>query len=850
MLSRLLAFSLLCATSFAAIIVETPAIRGIPVVRPAEAGAFALTVTNKGLQAATGIFHATLTPPSGGPVIQVKRVVTLPDGESLSVPVSLAGAELGVWTVAHTFESNATGTKPEAGSCRFAVMEPTGPNPTAPAFRFGVVAHIESKRDKAERAREIAAAALIGTKTIRSNPGWWDVQPEPTRWKWERMDEMLDAFAADGMECQALLAYTVGWAADPSIKWDEKQHGLNVVRSAPNPEAWRAYVAASVQRYKGRIKLWEPWNEPDLTFWRGTTEEYLELARITLEEVRRHDPEAKVMTGGFATLTPHAARKLNPDLQARVMRELGPRFDYHAVHEHGPFPDFAYVVDGALTALRATSPAPVPPLFFNETALTAIGGPDAERIQAEALVKKTAFARSRGAVGYLWYDLRNDGTDPANPEHNYGLVTHDFQPKPVYTAFNTFARHVVPRPFLRQLDTGKGRWVFLFGNAPDEAAAGSRLLVLWNEDPTAQNEPLLLGLPGATRATLMDLDGNVTLRSITADTLAVNLSSRPVYLLIEGASDIAVKGRLVGPPRPYFGGPGEDVQVACEFINPFDHPVRVKVEWTSPMAMTVVAPAARTLDLPPLGKAVSTLAVRLPSNAAYRFGQSGRLRVDYSYEGAPLAGRLQIPVRYGTVRVPSRDVSIKRAPDVVLDRRDQLHSFVEADPNMIDQRWTGPVDLSARVWLGADETALVLSIEVTDDIHHQTQPNPVDMWREDSVQVVIDVPDQGGAWEFGLAENTAGPITHYWNIPQGLKPSQAPIDLRIAPSGASGQGRVYTARIPRAALGLTDAVLRGGFRFNIAINDHDGAGRANALQLVPGIVYQKSNENLPYVTFP
>ena len=51
-----------------------------------------------------------------------------------------------------------------------------------------------------------------------------------------------------------------------------------------------AWVAHSVERY-GREEVerwhWEPWNEPDIGYWRGTTEEYLKLYDYTVDAVLR-----------------------------------------------------------------------------------------------------------------------------------------------------------------------------------------------------------------------------------------------------------------------------------------------------------------------------------------------------------------------------------------------------------------------------------------------------------------------------------------------------------------------------------------------------------------------------------
>ncbi len=65
------------------------------------------------------------------------------------------------------------------------------------------------------------------------------------------------------------------------------------------------WVTHAVERY-GREEVetwyWEPWNEPDIGYWQGTTEEYLKLYDYTVDAVRRALPTAIV--GGPHTTGP------------------------------------------------------------------------------------------------------------------------------------------------------------------------------------------------------------------------------------------------------------------------------------------------------------------------------------------------------------------------------------------------------------------------------------------------------------------------------------------------------------------------------------------------------------------
>ena len=172
----------------------------------------------------------------------------------------------------------------------------------------------------------------------------------------------------------------------------------------PEEASWRRYVAEMARRYQGKIRLYEVGNEPDLGFWRGTTDEYERTLRAAYEEVHRADPQAQVLTGGFATVLEHQGRAQNHDLQERVLAEASDAFDIHAFHQHGPFKEFKTAVDGELARMRARMTHPRP-LYFNETAISSafIG----EHEQAVTLVKKLSFAMARGATSACCGGLNN-----------------------------------------------------------------------------------------------------------------------------------------------------------------------------------------------------------------------------------------------------------------------------------------------------------------------------------------------------------------------------------------------------------------------------------------------------------
>src|SRR5262249_28525810 len=74
----------------------------------------------------------------------------------------------------------------------------------------------------------------------------------------------------------------------------------------------RQWVLHSIERYgKAEVEswYWELWNEPDISYWKGTLEEYDKLYDVTAAAVKKALPSAKV--GGPGTTGPGNPRAAN-----------------------------------------------------------------------------------------------------------------------------------------------------------------------------------------------------------------------------------------------------------------------------------------------------------------------------------------------------------------------------------------------------------------------------------------------------------------------------------------------------------------------------------------------------------
>jgi len=65
--------------------------------------------------------------------------------------------------------------------------------------------------------------------------------------------------------------------------------------AAPIPADYAAYAAATVRHFKGRVKYWGIWNEPDSkTYWQPQDDmaAYSELLKMVYPVIKREDPAA------------------------------------------------------------------------------------------------------------------------------------------------------------------------------------------------------------------------------------------------------------------------------------------------------------------------------------------------------------------------------------------------------------------------------------------------------------------------------------------------------------------------------------------------------------------------------
>jgi uncharacterized protein (TIGR03437 family) len=140
-------------------------------------------------------------------------------------------------------------------------------------------------------------AARFGTLRLwDAGTGWTSLEPLKGVWNFEPLDTWVSTAEANGIPDIILtLGQTPAWASsDPSV--------VNYVGAgAPAPpvdiQDWRDYIRAVAERYKGRLRYYEIWNEPnDTLYFTGTVEQLAALTREAYQILKAVDPQNTVIS--------------------------------------------------------------------------------------------------------------------------------------------------------------------------------------------------------------------------------------------------------------------------------------------------------------------------------------------------------------------------------------------------------------------------------------------------------------------------------------------------------------------------------------------------------------------------
>jgi hypothetical protein len=349
------------------------------------------------------------------------------------------------------------------------------PEPALPAG-VGVNIHFVTGHEK-----DLDLIATAGFKFIRMDFGWEGIEKSKGEYDWSGYDQLEANLEKRGLRPVFILDYSHRLYEETVTHQNPVTHQIERTTASPqHPEsvaAFARWAAASVRHFQGRHVIWEIWNEPNIQFWspKPDAQQYATLCLAACKAMREADPAA--------TIIAPASSGFPWDFIETVFKAGA--LDYlDGVSVH-PYREYRFGPETAATdyeKLRQLVERYAPESRKNKIPILSGEWGYATHKKGVSVETQAAFAARQqlanlfaGVPLSIWYDWKNDGTDPDDAEQNFGVVLADLTPKPAYGAIQMLTRELNSYRVSRRLPLESDKdYVLLCANAD-----GKQKLAAW-----------------------------------------------------------------------------------------------------------------------------------------------------------------------------------------------------------------------------------------------------------------------------------------------------------------------------------------------------------------------------------
>ena len=190
---------------------------------------------------------------------------------------------------------------------------------------FGVNTFLEQEPDAAKVDRSLEMIADAGFTWIRQQFPWEDIEIAGKgdywdhKWNvsaWDKYDRLVDLAEKHGLQIIARL--------DNPPAWSRRMGDADGWTLAPPDdfEDYGDFVYAVVSRYRGRIRYYQIWNEPNIfPEWGDQPADpaaYTELLKVAYRRAKEADPDCVIISAALAQTT----EETRPEFGPRNMSDL------------------------------------------------------------------------------------------------------------------------------------------------------------------------------------------------------------------------------------------------------------------------------------------------------------------------------------------------------------------------------------------------------------------------------------------------------------------------------------------------------------------------------------------------
>ena len=140
----------------------------------------------------------------------------------------------------------------------------------------------------------------IGVSIIREEIRWTSVEPSKGDFEWGGIDAKVNKIKSYGIDVLLIIDYGNPWASGSD---DDRYVPPEADKFEIFKKSYGDYVYEIVSHYKGKVKYFEIWNEPDIqSTWRPepNAKQYTELLKEAYTRAKQADQDCVILSAGLS----------------------------------------------------------------------------------------------------------------------------------------------------------------------------------------------------------------------------------------------------------------------------------------------------------------------------------------------------------------------------------------------------------------------------------------------------------------------------------------------------------------------------------------------------------------------
>ncbi|MFP3895467.1 MAG: hypothetical protein ACLFV5_01330 [Anaerolineales bacterium] len=374
--------------------------------------------------------------------------------------------------------------------------DPFTPMPHTGVSPYGINTFLEQEVERAKVDRSLRAISDAGFCWIRQQFPWEDIEIAGKddfwdhRWDksaWEKYDYIVDAADAHDLEIIARLDNPPAWSRSmgDAPGWE---------LAPPDDYAdFGDFVYAVVSRYRGRVRYYQIWNEPNIHPEWGEQdvdpEAYTELLRVAYLRAKEADPNCVILAAGLAQTTERGGRNMSDLLYLERMYRAGAKdyfdimgamvyglwtgpYDRRAAPRYTNFSRAQLIREIMVRHGDVSKPIWATEVGWNSVPESFPDLPSYGRVTEErqAIYALEAYRRAErewpwmGVMNY-WFFRRPSDAERDQAWYYFRMMEPDFTPLPVYDAMYQLASRP---PVLNVGYHQENHWALDYGSEGEE----------------------------------------------------------------------------------------------------------------------------------------------------------------------------------------------------------------------------------------------------------------------------------------------------------------------------------------------------------------------------------------------